>query len=299
MFQKKSDIRWPGFTLIELIIVVSCLAILLAIVLPGIKNFQMKKDLTNTAEEIIGTLRLAQTKAVNSEQVSKWGVYFDKTTSPQKYVLFKGNTYASRDVSFDRIYLLPSSIEITTISLAGGSQEVVFERINGATSQNGNLLLSLKADPSETATVYIANSGQVGLNSPSVPSATPNPRDSRRTHIDYSRIIDTNTETIALTFIYDSSQVVQSFAISNNLVNGQIDWSGEVNVGGSVQKVRIHTNRLNSPDTQFCIHRDRRYNNKALVITISGDASGSLIEYSADGLVTSKTSLYASEPQWQ
>ena len=81
--------------------------------------------------------------------------------------------------------------------------------------------------------------------------------------------------------------------------NGQIYWLGEVNVGGVGQRVEVSTHRLNDPDTLFSIRRDRRYNNVSLQITLSGDSSGYLLNYNSDGSVTTKQSIFASEPLWQ
>ena len=84
------------------------------------------------------------------------------------------------------------------------------------------------------------------------------------------------------------------------MVSSQFYWEGEVNVNGQNQKIKIHTHRLNDPDTLFSVHRDMRFNDKALKISISGDPSGNLIEYSADGLTTTESSVFVSGPlQWQ
>jgi len=284
-----------GFTLVELLIIIGILIILIAIAVPNLRFFQKESDLNNSAEEIINTLRLAQNKTLASEGASQYGVYFDNLTSPYQYTLFKGINYASRDNSFDEIHKLPSSVEMYDINLAGG-KEVVFNRINGETSQVGNLSLRLVSDPSKTRTIYIENSGQVSLSSPTTPSDTNRVKDSRHVHFDYSRVIDTSTEKLTLTF---DTTVTKEILISENLKEGQIYWEGEVDVSGQIQKLKIHTHRLNNPDTLFSIHRDRRYNNKSLEITISGDTSGYLIKYSADGLTTTKSSIFTSEPEWQ
>lgn len=283
-----------GFTLVELLVIVGILVILVTIALPTLRYFQKESDLANLAEEIINMLRLAQNKTLASEGASQWGVYFNNTTSPHQSTLFKGKDYVSREVSFDEIQTIPISIEISEINLAGGN-EVVFDRVTGTTSQTGNISLRLKTDLTKTKTIYIENSGQVGETLPSVP---PNGRvkDSRHIHFDYSRAIETTTEKLILTF---EGNIIKEIIITDNLKDGQIYWEGEVEVGGEIQKLKIQTHRLNNPDSQFSILRDRRYNNKASTLAISGDTSGNLIEYSADGLVTTSSSIYVGDLQWQ
>jgi len=75
--------------------------------------------------------------------------------------LFQGTDYDSRVVSSDEIHKLPKSIEIYEINF----EAIVFERISGKVSASikQSISLRLKADPSKTRTIYIENSGQVGL----------------------------------------------------------------------------------------------------------------------------------------
>jgi len=285
-----------SFTFIELLVIAGILIILVVLAIPNLRFFQKESELANSAEEIINALRLAQNKTLASEGASRYGVYFDNLTSPHQYTLFKGINYALRDISLDEIYKLPESVEIYEINFAGG-KEVVFDRVIGTTNQSGNASLRLKTDLTKTKIIYIENSGQVGLASPLVPG-NGRIKDSRHLHFDYSRVIDTITEKLTLTF---DGTVTRDIIFAENLKDGQIYWEGEVDVGGEIQKLKIHTHRLNDAalGTQFCIHRDRRFNNKSLTITISGDASSNLVEYSADGLTTDSTSIFVSNLQWQ
>jgi len=279
-----------GVTLIELLVVVGIFIILTAISVPAFRYFQRESDLNNSTQEIINTLRLAQNKTLASEKESNYGVHFET----EKFVLFKGTSY-NPSAANNEIHNLPKNVEIYEISLAGGGAEVVFERLTGETNQSGKVSLRLKSDFSKTRTVGIESSGKITLGEEVNPSDLPG-GDSRHVHVDYTWNIDTAIEKLTLTF---EGGTVEEITIANYLPGGEIDWEGEVDVGGDSQKLKIHTHRLNNPDTQFCIHRDRRYNNKSLTITISGDPSGgSIIEYSADGSIT-YTSSYVSDFQKQ
>jgi Tfp pilus assembly protein FimT len=291
-----------GFTLIELLVIFGVSLILIILAFPNFRFFGKESDLNNSAEEIINTLRLAQNKTLASEGGNQWGVYFETSTSPHQYVLFKGKSFAARDTSADEVHKLPKSIEIFEIDLWGGN-EVVFERVTGnvsSTSQFGKVSLRLKSDPSKTKEIFIENSGLVSLENPSTPSDANRLKDSRHVHFDYSRSISTSTEKIILTFTYDTSTTTKEIIIADNIKDNQIYWEGEIDVGGEIQKLKIHTHLLNDPilGTRFCIHRDRRYNNKALKVEISGDA-GDLIKYDQDGQTTKGNSIYVSEPVWQ
>jgi type II secretory pathway pseudopilin PulG len=291
-----------GFTLIEALLIIGILFILFFVAFPNFRFFQKESDLKDSSEEIINTLRLAQSKTLASEGASRWGVYFETSTLPHQYILFKGESFANRNVLADEIHKLPNSIEIYEIDLWGG-KEVVFEKVTGyasSTSQVGKVSIRLKSDPTKNETIYIENSGLVRLTNPTSVSDSERIKDSRHVHFDYTRQISTSTEAIILTFTYGASTTVKEIIIAENMKDNQIYWDGEVNVGGEIQKLKIHTHRLNDPifGTQFCIHRDRRYNNRALKVEISGD-SGDLIEYDAEGGTEKGNSFYVSDPVWQ
>lgn len=265
-----------GFTLIEMLVIIGILIILVSISVSALLLFIKESNLSNNAEEIISALRQAQNKSLASEGASCYGVYFSST----QYILFKGSDYVSRDPSFDQVNDLPDNTEIYDINLGAGS-EVVFERLTGMANQAGSISLRLKDNPAKTESVYIDGSGRAGLDLPAIPTNS-RIEDSRHVHFDYSRIIDTVNDTLTLSFEGSVNEVI---IIADNIKDGQIYWQGEVEVDSEIQKIKIHTHRLNSPDTQFSIHRDRRYNNKSLIITISNDL-GNLVEYLADGSIT-------------
>jgi len=286
-----------GITFFELLIVVGILAILTVMAFPAFQLFRGESDLNEATEESINSLRLAQNKTLASEGASNYGVHFES----DKFVLFKGVNYDHLAPDND-VHNLRKPLEIYEINLAGGGSEIVFDRVLGTTAQFGSVSLRLKADISKTRTIYIENSGQVGLVSPSAPSDEDRIKDSRHVHFVYAgRTISTSTEKLILEF---DSAVVEEIIIADNLEDGQIYWEGEVDVGGSIQKLTIQTHILNDPveGSQFCVHRDRRYNDKTLDIDISGDGgiTPNLINYSADGLTTTKgTSIYVTKPDWQ
>jgi len=290
-----------GLTIIELLTVVAILIILTSISISLFRIFQKESGLTNTAEEIINMLRFAQNKTLASQESSQWGVYFLTSSSPQEYILFKGGDYTSRDPAYDQVHKIPEKIEIYEVNLTGGGSEIVFERISGDTNYSGNVSLRLKENTLKTRQIIVEQSGKVVSSPETSPSDTGRIKDSRHVHFDYSRQIDTLSEVLTLTFTYNSSGETRDIIIADNMKGGQIYWEGEVEVDGSMQKIKIHTHRLNDIvlGTEFCVHRDRRYNNKKLTIEISGDGTGDLIQYDADDQTPQGTSIYASTPIWQ
>ena len=248
-----------GFTLIEILIVIGILLILIIIAFPIFRFFGAERDLDNSTEEIISTLRFAQSQTLASEGADQWGIYFSTSSVPHKYILFQGENYASRVTSSDKTYTLPESVEIYDINLITGESEVIFNRLIGSTGQPGNISLRLKADPVKTKTIYIENSGWVGLIFPPTPSDQDRLKDSRRVHFDLGWSIQ-NATTVKFSFpaIPQAEEVyVADYFNTDKTV---FDWQGKFVVDGADQVFRLHTHYLDAFNTILCIHRDRNNN---------------------------------------
>lgn len=133
-----------GFTLLELVIVIA----IIVVILGGAGFVQgaiiAESNRKSKSTEIIQSMRVQQIRSITNYKNDNWGVYVDEDPSgnDDKFVLFKGNSYAARDNSFDIIIDLPDIISITDISLNGGGADIVFERITGETSDYGSFTLT-------------------------------------------------------------------------------------------------------------------------------------------------------------
>jgi Tfp pilus assembly protein FimT len=285
-----------GFTITELLIIITVFAVLLTIGIPSLRFFQQSAHLDDAAGEIKSALLLAQNRTLASESAQQYGIFFQDTSSPHQYTLFRGDSFASRDISADQTFQLQNGLTFSQINF-GGSKEVVFQRISGEPNQEGFVVV--RAQSGDTRTIFVNASGAIFVGDTLQPSDDNRVKDSRHVHIDYTRSIDTANESIIVTFTGNMGSVVQTIKISDNIQAGNIVWKGTVTVDNEIQQLEIRTHRLNAPDSQFSVKRDRRYNTKALQIALSGDSSGTLIAYDANGTTTKGTSLYAGEPIWQ
>lgn len=271
-----------SFTLIEILIVIGILALLIAMAFPAFRSFQAESDLNDSVNGTINALRLAQSKTLASEEASQWGIYFSTSTAFHQYTLFQGASYASRVISSDEVYDFPGSVEVYNINL-GGEPEVVFDRLIGSTNQFGDISLRLKTDPTKKQTIYIENSGQVGLIAPSVPSDTERIKDSRHVHFDLGWSIQ-NATTVKFSFPGQTEEVDVTDYF--NAGKTAFDWEGTFVIGGVDQTFRVHTHSLDAFNTSLCIHRDRNEekNDQEVLISIILDtgAEKEIARYLAD-----------------
>ena len=299
--------KQEGFTLIEIIFTVGIFAILLTVSMAAFGSFRDDSQLQNTTNDIQAVLRLAQNKTVASEGAEQYGVYFNVSSSPHEYILFGGASYASGTV--ETIYQLSDLVQFSSASssfsgLSG--QEVVFDRIQGTTANYGEAVLQSTLDAVNTRTISVSGGGSIDENAGLPPTDVARLKDSRHVHVTYSgRQIDTATEEITLNF--DSGATIETIVIANNLSGGQIIWEDTITVDSEPQTIKVHTHKLNDVGftTELSIHRDKRFNTKSLLITLSGDGTGSpagkLIEYDANGqlLINGFESTYVTDIQEQ
>lgn len=125
-----------GFTLLELLLVIASIAVIAGFSLPLWRNLQIKNDLDISVVTIAQTLRRAQILAQAVDTDLGWGVRVQSGS----IVLFKGNTYATRDTNFDEIFTLQSSIA------PSGLSEVDYTKFTGLPGTTGTIILTSEQD---------------------------------------------------------------------------------------------------------------------------------------------------------
>lgn len=285
-----------GFTLVELIVVIAIAVLFTGLAVPALRVAQKNSELEDAAQSLVYVLRLAASRTLGSEAASQYGVFFDTAASPDRYILFRGATYAAREVAADEAYVLPSNLEMSAIAIP--QSEVVFARVTGTVVNTGSVTLRLLSDPQKQETVYVSSSGAIQKTLAFMPSDAERQKDSRHVHGEYTgRTINTATERLRLIFPATFYEII----IADNMQGQQVFWKGNIIVDGETQTLQVQTHRLNDPvlGTQFSITRDRSKNTKALNIEITGDSTGDLVRYDAQGQTTKGSSLYVATPQWQ
>lgn len=124
--------RLPGFTLVEIAVVLGILALILVMGLPfGIDTYR-NYLLTSETRNLVSILRRAQEFAFSNKNESSYGLY----AADGEFILFKGDSFAGRDAAFDEKYPREPSIAVS------GFTEIVFSKLSGKPNVTSTINLS-------------------------------------------------------------------------------------------------------------------------------------------------------------
>ncbi|MEK7574893.1 MAG: type II secretion system protein [Patescibacteria group bacterium] len=146
--------RTRGFTLIEMLVVLSIGAILLFMVSGAFSKATYREALDKQTAIIISLLEQARSQTLSTKDDQSYGVHFEAT----KAVIFSGTTYSASAPS-NVVELVNPLVRISTITLAGGVSDILFQRLTGETSQSGTITLSLAASSTQTKTITVFATG--------------------------------------------------------------------------------------------------------------------------------------------
>lgn len=151
--------RERGFSLIELLIVISIFSVLATYGIFSMFSFYQRKNLDNDAQKIAFTVRAAKDKSITQEDSSQWGVHFENpATSTDFYILFKGSVYSSstavlrKNLNAGNKFLSPAS---------GTSKDVIFSKMEGLPAATTSIIISLVNNDTVFKTISVIERGEV------------------------------------------------------------------------------------------------------------------------------------------
>jgi prepilin-type N-terminal cleavage/methylation domain-containing protein len=153
---KKSS---AGFTLVELLIVITISLIVLAVAVPIYGNLQGSAQINDVTSGITQAVRTARERSINRLDNSSHGVYIDIAVGDDSYILYQGDSYATRDSSYDRSTPLDSVITLSTTLTAN---DINFSKGLGVPNNSGTITITHDVNGSETITIN--SIGSVDLN---------------------------------------------------------------------------------------------------------------------------------------
>ena len=153
------DFFKKGITVIEILIVLSVVAILVAVALPQFSKIKENQVLKNGVQNILSSLDKAHSQTLASLNSSEYGVRFEA----DKIIIFKGTSFPANDPNNESISIIsPASISNVTLNLVSGIPgEMYFNRLSGVPSKTGTITVSV---PSVLKIITISATGAVSVN---------------------------------------------------------------------------------------------------------------------------------------
>ncbi len=151
-----------GFTVIELIIIISILAILFTVSSVNLLGFYSKNTLATSVTTLLSDMRQQQLKAMVGHTEGQathdaYGIYFQS----DRYTLFKGPIYSSSDPTNFAVVLNPN-LQFSTIFVPGS--QIVFTYGSGQFTDydsNFNYITLKNIQTDETQTLQLNQFGTV------------------------------------------------------------------------------------------------------------------------------------------
>jgi len=147
------DMKNRGFTLIEIIVVLAIGAFLTGFVALSFSKVNEHEVLNTNSDLIVSILNEARSMTLSSVGDTGYGVHFDT----DQVVLFRGTSYSS-GAATNLPTTLNSRVALRNISFGGGNN-VVFNRLTGATAQSGTLQIYLKSATTTYKTISVSGTG--------------------------------------------------------------------------------------------------------------------------------------------
>ncbi|HEY4496489.1 MAG TPA: prepilin-type N-terminal cleavage/methylation domain-containing protein [Candidatus Paceibacterota bacterium] len=145
-----------GATLAEMLIVLAIAAILFVMTYEVFVNYNRGQALEKSAAVIAAILNEARSKTLAGRGAAQYGIHFvaDGVT------FFIGATYNPSDPN-NKTEKINSLIEISSINLNGNGNDVIFEKLTGATNQSGTIVIRNKNNLAQTMIITIYPTGLI------------------------------------------------------------------------------------------------------------------------------------------
>ncbi len=142
--------------MIEMLIVVAIISILAGITLETFFTANKTQALEKDTASIKAILERARSLTLSAYVDQPYGVHLQS----DRVVLFRGSSYDA-STSTNNVEMLNAAVAISAHTLAGGGDDVLFQRLTGKTDNSGTITVSLLSDSSKFFTITINSTGLV------------------------------------------------------------------------------------------------------------------------------------------
>lgn len=138
-----------GFTIVEILITLSILALLFLIGTMSFSRNVAEKELQTIADNIVAKLELAKSNAVTGKNGQNYGVKFNSAS----YVYFTGSAYIPSNESNETV-TISSKFKITN-DIPGSDDAIVFSKIKGNTNHSSTVTLTVSEISNASSSIQL------------------------------------------------------------------------------------------------------------------------------------------------
>jgi prepilin-type N-terminal cleavage/methylation domain-containing protein len=132
-----------GYTLVEVLVVISVFLLMLTMTLPFLGSFYRNQNAGAYCKRVRQSVYRAAYKSIAGEHSTPWGVHMNAGS----YLLFAGQSFASRITPLDEIVDIPNTMSFT------GLPEVIFTKYSGLPKSTGTISIVLNGETTDCVTL--------------------------------------------------------------------------------------------------------------------------------------------------
>ena len=147
-----------GFTLLELLIVLTLMSVIAVLILPPFMDFRSRQLLDSQSDLISAVLYQARAHTLASKNNLVYGVHFET----DELTLFSGDSF-NAEAEDNQVIDLDSAVTLANISLIPDPNDIIFERLTGEASSSGFVRLELTNDSTQFKVININQNGIIEI----------------------------------------------------------------------------------------------------------------------------------------
>jgi len=148
------DYKKTGFSLLELVIVITIIAILGTVGFVKLTDYFTRNNLEKDAQKIAFTLKNARDRSISQDRGFQWGVHFENPANGKGfYELFAGTSYPGQTIIRNN---LNTGVEFLNPS-ASSTLDILFSKVTGLASVSTTIVVALAEDNNVTKSISVSN----------------------------------------------------------------------------------------------------------------------------------------------